>query len=317
MKPIGHPATPAIVSARKASFLGILCILGGAFALSISDMSVKFLSGGYPLHEVILIRSLIGIFFVVGVILFSRTGFRQLQTGRAGAHLIRVGFILLSNVTYYLGLAALPLADGVAIAFIGPLVVTALSAVVLGEQVGWRRWVAVLVGLMGIVVMLRPGAGVIQTGALLVAFSAVCYSCAHIMTRRMRDTESAIALSFFVQAGFIAVSILTGLSVGDGQLAESGNATLNYLFRAWVWPKGTDWFFFAATGVAVATAGMLVAQAYRLCNAAIVAPFEYAAMPLAILWGVVMFRQWPDATAWVGIALICCAGLFALASTKS
>ena len=316
MKPTGLPAMPATGTARKSSVFGALCVLGAAFALSVSDMSVKFLSGDYPLHEVILIRSVIGISFVIGVILLSRTGFRQLQTGRAGAHLIRVGFILLSNVTYYLGLAILPLAEGVAIAFIGPLAVTALSAVVLREHVGWRRWVAVLVRLMGIVVMLRPGTGMMQTPALMVAFSAVCYSCAHIMTRRMRDTESAITLSFYVQAGFIAVSMLMGLSVGDGRLAGSENATLDYLFRAWVWPTGKDWPFFAATGVAVATAGILAAQAYRLCNAALVAPFEYAAMPLAILWGAVIFRQWPDATAWVGTALICGAGLFALASTK-
>ncbi len=313
-EPVESRAVRAVAGSPTA--LGILCILGGALALSVSDMSVKFLSGGYPLHEVILIRSLVGISFVLGVIVVTRTGFAQLRSRRAGAHLVRVGFILMSNVTYYLGLAILPLADGVAIAFIGPLAVTALSAVILGERVGWRQWLAVLVGLLGIVVMLRPGTGIIQTAALLVAFSAVSYSCAHIMTRRMRGTESAMALGFHVQAGFLSVSVLMGLSVGDGHLAGSGNPTLDYLFRAWVWPSLSDWPFFVATGIAVATAGMLVAQAYRLCNAAVVAPFEYAAMPLAIFWGVTVFRQWPDAIAWAGIALICGAGLFALSSAK-
>ena len=313
-KPADSRAIRAVAGSSTA--LGILCILGRARALSVSDMSVKFLSGGYPLHEVILIRSLIGISFVLGVILVTRTGFGQLRTRRAGAHLIRVGFILLSNVTYYLGLAILPLADGVAIAFIGPLAVMALSAVILREQVGWRSWTAVVAGLAGIVVMLRPGSGIIQTATLLVAFSAVSYSCAHIMTRRMRHTESAIALGFYGQAGFIAISLLMGLSVGDGRLAGSGNPTLDYLFRAWVWPTAADWPFFVATGVAVATAGMLIAQAYRLSSAAIVAPFEYAAMPLAVFWGVVVFRQWPDFTAWVGIALICGAGLFALTNRQ-
>ena len=313
-KPADSRAIRAVAGSSTA--LGILCILGRALALSVSDMSVKFLSGGYPLHEVILIRSLIGISFVLGVILVTRTGFGQLRRRRAGAHLIRVGFILLSNVTYYLGLAILPLADGVAIAFIGPLAVMALSAVILREQVGWRSWTAVVAGLAGIVVMLRPGSGIIQTATLLVAFSAVSYSCAHIMTRRMRHTESAIALGFYGQAGFIAISLLMGLSVGDGRLAGSGNPTLDYLFRAWVWPTAADWPFFVATGVAVATAGMLIAQAYRLSSAAIVAPFEYAAMPLAVFWGVVVFRQWPDFTAWVGIALICGAGLFALTNRQ-
>ncbi|KAF0115479.1 MAG: Membrane protein [Rhodobacteraceae bacterium] len=305
------PGTP-----RGSPLLGVACVLGGAFALSVSDMSVKFLSGGYPLHEVILIRSLIGICFVVGVILFTRTGLRQLRTRRPVAHLIRVGFILMSNVTYYLGLAVLPLADGVAIAFIGPLAVTALSAVVLGEQVGARRWIAVLVGLVGVIVMVRPGSGLIQTAALLVAFSAVSYSCAHIMTRRMRTSESAIALGFYGQAGFIAASALMGLSVGDGRMASPGNATLDYLFRAWVWPSSADWPYFVCTGIAVATAGILIAQAYRLSTVATVAPFEYAAMPLAILWGVLIFGQWPDPTAWIGIELICGAGLFALTSLR-
>ncbi len=280
-------------------------------------MSVKSLSGGYALHQVILIRSLIGTVFVLGVIIVTRTGFQQLRTVRPGAHLIRVSFVMVSNVTYYLGLAILPLADGVAIAFISPLIVTALSAGVLGEVVGWRRWAAVLIGLLGVVIMLRPGSGIVQPATLLVAFSAACYACAHIMTRRMRDTESAITLGFFVQAGFVIVSALMGLTVGDGHMAGSDNATLDYLFRTWVWPASADWPFFVATGVSVAAAGILVAQAYRLCDAAVVAPFEYAAMPLAILWGAVIFYQWPDLTAWIGIFFICGAGLFALAERRN
>jgi drug/metabolite transporter (DMT)-like permease len=310
------PAFSSQAAARSAQFIGVTCAVCGAFALYVSDMSVKFLSGGYHLHEVIQIRSLIGIAFVVGVILVTRSGFRQLRTQRAGAHLVRVGFILMSNLTYYLGLAVLPLADGVAIAFIGPLAVTALSAVVLGEHVEVKRWCAVLAGLVGVIVMVRPGSGLIQTASLLVAFSAVSYSSAHIMTRRMRTTESAITLGFYVQAGFIAASTLMGLVVGDGRMAGSENATLDYLFRAWVWPTAADWPFFAATGIAVATAGILIAQAYRLGTAAAVAPFEYAAMPMAIFWGVVIFDKWPDLTAWIGIVLICGAGIFALATVQ-
>jgi drug/metabolite transporter (DMT)-like permease len=316
MNEITQTESPSAGASRRMQLLAVVCALGGAFALSVSDMSVKFLSGGYPLHEVILIRSLVGVSFVIGVILVSGTGFRQLRTRRGGEHLVRVGFILASNVTYYLGLAILPLADGVAIAFIGPLAVTALSALVLGEEIGLRRWIAVVVGMLGVLVMVRPGADAIQTAALLVAFSAVSYSCAHIMTRRMRDTESAITLGFFGQAGFVVASALMGLSVGDGRFAGSGNPTLDYLFRAWVWPTGADWPFFVATGVAVATAGILIAQAYRLSTAATVAPFEYAAMPLAIFWGVLVFQQWPDLTAWIGIALICGAGLFALSTAR-
>lgn len=290
---------------------------GGALALSINDMAVKSLSGAYALHQVILIRSLIGVLFVFSVILGTRTGFRQLRTRRWAEHLMRVGLVMVSNVTYYLGLSVIPLADGVAIAFISPLLVTALSALVLGETVGPRLWAPLVVGLLGVMVMMRPGLGAIQPASLLIVISAVCYASAHIMTRRMKDTETAITLGFYVQVGFIAVSASFGLVAGDGHLAQSTGGPLDFLFRAWTWPPIADWPAFLSTGVAVAAAGILVAQAYRLCSVAVVAPFEYVAMPLAIFWGVLVFGRWPDLSAWIGIALICGAGLFALADKRA
>lgn len=298
--------------ARSATLTGILLALGGSATLSINDLAIKFLSGSYALHQVILIRAGIGMIFLIGLMHFSGTGFRQVLTKRPKDHLIRVGFVLCSNLCYFLGLAALPLADAVAIAFVSPLLVTLLSILVLGEQVGPRRWLAVCVGMMGVVVMLRPGSGVIQPAAVLVLISAFCYASSHMMTRRMKDTESAMALSFFVQCGFIALSATMGLTVGDGQFAGSDNASVAFLLRPWVWPPLHDLPWFLATGIAVAIGGLMVSQAYRLLEAALVAPFEYASMPLAIFWGAVVFGTWPDATAAVGIALICGAGLYTL-----
>ena len=308
---------PAPDAADTNALPGILCMSGGALALSVNDMAVKSLSGTYALHQVILLRSLIGIAFVVFVILVSGTGLRQLVTVRPGAHLVRVSFIVLSNLTFYLGLSVLPLADGVAIAFISPLLVTALSALVLGERVPPRLWLTLFVGLLGVVVMVRPGAGVIRPEALLVALSAASYACAHLMTRRMKTTESATTLAFYGQLGFVVVSTAFGVIVGDGHLAQATGGPLDFLFRPWLWPPAQDWPAFLATGVAVAAAGILLAQAYRLCRVAVVAPFEYVAMPMAIFWGVVVFGRWPSPWAWLGIALICGAGLLALYERRS
>jgi drug/metabolite transporter (DMT)-like permease len=279
--------------------------------LSVNDLAIKALSGSYALHQVILIRAIIGIVLVLAVIKVSGTGFAQLATRRWRAHLLRVSIVMVSNVTYFLGLAVMPLADAVATAFVAPLFVTLMSAVVLGEKVGPRRWAAVLVGMLGVVVMLRPGAGVIQPAAILVLISAFCYAGSHMMTRRMRDTESAMTLNFFVQCGFILVSCLMGLWVGDGHRAEA-SGILAFLFRPWVWPPVGDWWAFAATGLAVGIGGLMMSQAYRTTEAALIAPFEYAGMPMAIFWGVVVFGTWPDLTGWLGIALICGAGLYTL-----
>ena len=298
--------------AQKAPLAGVLFALGGSVVLSVNDLAIKALSGTYALHQVILIRAVISLAIILAVIWATRTGFRQLATHRWRAHLLRVSIVMISNVTYFLGLAAMPLADAVATSFIAPVLVTLMSAVVLGERVGPRRWAAVGVGLVGVLIMVRPGAGVIQPAAILVLISAVCYASSHMMTRRMRDSESAMTLNFFVQCGFIVVSSVMGLWVSDGHLAGSANASLAFLFRPWIIPATTDIWAFAATGMAVGIGGLMMSQAYRTSEAALVAPFEYIGMPMAIFWGVLVFGTLPDATAWAGIALICGAGLYTL-----
>jgi len=290
---------------------GILLALGGAAVLSVNDLAIKSLSGAYALHQVILIRAVIGMALVLFVIKLSGTSYRQLLTRRWREHLFRVCIVMVSNVCYFLALAVMPLADAVATAFVSPLFVTLMSAVILGERVGPHRWGAVVLGMIGVLIMLRPGAGVIQPAAILVLISAFCYASSHMMTRRMRDTESAMTLNFFVQIGFIVVSSTMGLWVGDGHLAREGSL-FSFLFRPWIVPAAGDVWAFVATGLAVGIGGLMMAQAYRTTEAALVAPFEYVGMPMAIFWGVVIFGTRPDLTGWAGIALICGAGLYTL-----
>lgn len=295
---------------QRTVLIGILCAVAGSAVFSINDLAIKALSSDYALHQVILTRSLISLCCLALIIRLTGTGFAQLRTRRSGPHLLRVGFVLVSNVTYFLGLAALPLADAVAIAFVSPLLVTGLSVIFLREKVGPRRWAAVAVGLLGVIIMLRPGAGAIQPAAILVLISALTYAATNMMTRHMRVTESAFAMNFYVQLGFIVVSTAMGLTVGNGSMAGASDPSLAFLFREWIWPPMADWPAFLATGMSVAVGGLLISQAYRTVEAAVVAPFEYTAMPLAIFWGVVIFGTWPDLTAAFGIALICGAGLY-------
>jgi drug/metabolite transporter (DMT)-like permease len=297
---------------RSAPATGIFLALGGSLILSMNDLAIKALSDTYALHQIILIRAFIGVALVLSVMRISAGGMKQMKTRRPGAHLVRVSIVMVSNITYFVGLSLMPLADAVAVAFVAPLLVTLMSAVVLHEYVGPRRWAAVAVGLLGVVIMTRPGTGVIQPAAILVLISAFCYASSHMMTRRMRDTESAMTLNFYVQVGFIIVSCVFGLVAGDGHLAQAPGSTWEFLFRPWITPPMGDWWAFVATGVAVGVGGLMMSQAYRTTEAALIAPFEYIGMPMAIFWGVVVFGTWPDATAWAGIALICGAGLYTL-----
>ncbi len=295
----------------KTVLVGIACAVGGAVALSFNDLFIKQLSGGYALHQVILVRGLVGIAFILGVIGISGMGLAAVKTRRVKAHVIRASIVMISNVTYFLGLAAMPIADAAAIGFIAPVLVTIISAVVLREPVGWHRWGAVVAGLVGVIIMLRPE-GEFHWAAVLILISALCYAATQNMTRWLRATESAVTLNFYTQVAFVLVSVCMGIWVGDGHLAGSSDASLAFLFRVWVWPPVGDWAYFVGTGVAVAVGGMLMGHAYRTNPPALVAPFEYTSMPLAVINGLLFFGTFPDLQGWIGIALIISAGLYTL-----
>jgi drug/metabolite transporter (DMT)-like permease len=290
---------------------GILLAILGTIIFSVNDMAIKFLSGGYALHQVVLIRALVGMSVMVGFLLLTGRGLGVLRTRRLRGHLLRTVIVILSNVCFFLGLAAMPIADALAVGYVGPIVITFLSAVALRETVGPRRWAAVIVGMIGVLVMLRPGAGVVEPGALLVLISAVFYAIGNLMVRHMGQTENSFAFSFYVQTGFILVSLAMGLWAGDGHLA-SDDPLWGFLFRPWVVPSLYDAGIMAISGVAVFSGGFMLAQAYRSTEAGLVAPFEYVGMPMGIFWGVVVFGTWPDTVAWAGIALICGAGLYTM-----
>lgn len=302
------PKTPA--PGGRHVLLGILAAMSGSAVFSLNDLCIKHLSGTYALHQVILVRAFIGIAFIVGFAAVSRQR-RIWHTKRPVMHFLRATIVMLSNVTYFLGLAALPLADAAAIGFVAPLLLTMLSVVFLREKVGWHRWGAVVVGLIGVVVMLRPE-GQVKWAAILVLASALCYAITQTMTRMMRETESAVTFGFYTQIAFVIVSGAMGVFVGDGHLAGSSDASLAFLFRTWVVPPMQDWIYFLGTGLSVAIGGLLMSQAYRMNEAALVAPFEYTSMPLAVLWGLLFFGTFPDLQGWIGIALIIGAGLYTL-----
>jgi drug/metabolite transporter (DMT)-like permease len=297
--------------ARNLALTGILFVTGGSLIFSVNDVAIKFLSSGYALHQVILIRAIVAMTFILAVVSFSERGFSQIATSRPATHLLRVAIVMVSNVTFFVGLAAMDLADAVAVAYVSPIIVTLLSILFLGEKVGPRRWAAVIAGMVGVLVMLRPGAGVIQPAALLVLISAVLYASGNLLSRAMGGTESAMTLSFYVQVGFILVSAAMGIWAGDGHLATD-NELWAFLFRPWIWPPLADWPVFLATGLSVGIGGLMVTQAYRTVEAGLIAPFEYVGMPMAIFWGLTVFGTFPDPVAWVGIALICGSGLYVI-----
>ena len=287
---------------------GIVCLVGALGALTLSDSIIKWLSPDMALHQITLLRSCFAL-IVVMIIVYCEGGLATLKTRRPVLHFLRGATLVLANMFFFIGLAAMPLAETVVLFYTAPLFICALSQPVLGEHVGLRRWTVILIGLGGAIVMLRPGSDFFRLVSLLPIAAALCYAAMTMMTRKLGMRESAGALTFYIQIAFILISALLGLLIGDGRFDVYDNASLTFLLREWYWPSVTQWQWLLLCGLIVAFGGYLISQAYRLGEAPAVAPFEYASLPFALIVGYLVWGDWPDRWAFVGAGLIIGSGL--------
>ncbi|WP_224815080.1 DMT family transporter [Hasllibacter sp. MH4015] len=297
----------------------IVLILVAMVCISVNDTLIKLLSGGYPLHQMVFVRSIIGVVFTA-IILRYEGGLRLLRTAQPGLHAIRALLIVAANMLYFAALAVMPLGAAVALFFVAPLFITLLAIPVLGERVGRHRLTAILVGLAGVAVMMAPGVdwGEAPRGALILpVLAAACYAGMQVMTRKLGAQSAASAMAIYIQVAFIAVSALFYVGVGDGRFAQGvNNPSLQFLLRAWIWPEPGDWWKFATLGLMSAAIGYSLSQAYRLGNAATIASYEYVALPAAIVIGWTVFAERPGVATILGAALIAGGGLYVFARER-
>lgn len=293
----------------RAPLIGALWALFATVGFTAVDVIVKFLSSDYPHYQITFLRTFVAVGVLLLIIVPLSGGGYDFRTRRLGWQLLRGGCVVLANLAFFLALAAMPLAEAVAIFFVSPFLIAIFSIAFLGETVGPRRWAAIAVGLLGVLIVLRPGTEAFQVAALLPILAAAGYGMLHIITRRIGDTESAATLTFYTMVVMLVVAGAAGLAFGDGRFDLFEHPSLAFLFRAWVWPVPYDAFLIAALGVAIAVSGFAISEAYRRSEAAFIAPFEYVALPLSVLWGILVFDEWPDAWALTGIALILASGM--------
>lgn len=303
------------VSALSKPAIGIAFVLAGVFAISFNDMLIKQLSAGYPLHQIVFFRSAIAILLTL-IMVQMEGGFSILKTRRPVLHMVRGLLVVIANMTFFMAIAALPLADATALFFAAPLFITLLSIPLLGERVGPLRMGAVVIGFIGVVIMQQPWVEQESLQAprvvyLLPVIAALTYALNQLMTRKLGVESKASALSVYIHLAFMCVSVTFFMAAGDGRFADGvENASMQFLLRAWVWPPISDMAVILGMGANAAIIGYCLSQAYRVADAATVAPFEYIGLPMAVFWGWLMFGELPVWEVWAGIALILGSGLF-------
>ena len=227
-----------------------------AFLFSLVGGTVKWLGQeGFAVFQVVFFRYFFGLLPVT--VLLWRSGLDSLKTRRPIMHIVRGCLFFASLSLFMAGVRVLPLAEAVAILFTSPLLVAALSHPILGERVGARRWGAITAGFAGILIILRPGTEVFQLEALFALLSALCFSLALLLTRRMAATETNVAMLTYTHLGAAIVS-------------------LPLLIFVWREPAAGHFLLFLLLGVAGGVGNYLIILAYRHAPASVVAPFDYS-----------------------------------------
>jgi len=278
-------------STQHSSTSAIAYLLLGIVAGLGLDLCAKGLLSTYSLEQFVFLRSLIGLTIFV---LLARQfgGLKSLFTKRWPWHLLRTLLATGAMFGFFYGLARMPLVDALTLGFTAPLMVTALSVPMLGEHVGWRRWVAVVIGFLGVLVMLRPGDGDVSVASVAVLFAAFCYACLAITSRKLGTTESSYALSVYVIAGPLLVSLVI--------LSQT----------RWQAPDVDGWLLFVLAGSCSVIAWIGIIGGYRRASPAMLAPFEYTALIGGAVAGYLIWDEVPDRWVVTGAIVIIASGLF-------
>ncbi len=295
---------------RSRRLAGALTICSAVSIASSLDALIKWLSVGYPVHQLLVIRCLVAMPLLLGILCYENA-LGSLWPRRMGLIVVRGLLLASANLAFSLATAAIAIADTVAIYFTMPFFVAALVAPYLGERVRWYRWLAIVAGFAGVTIMLRPGAGVFEPAGLFALWSAFGYGVGQAMARPLGHVHSSI-IAFHQNTIFLLVAAVLSLTFGAGQFAVPAHASLRFLMSAWMWPSQADFLLMVGLGAMAAVAMPLFVHAYKIADASFIAPFEYTAMFWAVVWGAVIFGDFPDAWAWSGGAVVICAGLFML-----
>ena len=283
----------------------------GMLIFSLQDIAVKWIGGDYPVLEIVTFRSLIAL--PLTLLFFRYEGGRGLPTTkRYKLEYVRGLFYFLSYTTHFMGLAALPLAEIAAIKFSGPLMITSLSVVMLGEKVGPRRWLALLVGFMGVLLIVRPGLAGFNMGSVFILISVLFYALATMLTRKLQTTDSSATMSYYSSLVYLlATFVFAPLTIFVGEIPNA-HPSIVFLFHAWTMPSLSDWIIMSGLGLVWAGGMYCLARAYSLALASVVAPFEYIALPINIMWGFVIWHEFPELITLVGAFFTLSSGLYIL-----
>jgi len=307
--PLSEPGAPTTRTTERLKAIAFLS--SGTLIFTLQDVVIKLMSGGFPLPEIMVVRCVVASIPLL-VLVHYDGGLSRLRIRRPWPLLARGTLLLGSYTCYYLAIAAIPLAEAISLSYSAPLFIALLAAPILGERPRLGSWLAIIVGFIGVIIVCRPGADVIDPAAILAICGPAFYALAQLMARRLGIGERASIMSLMQNLVFFIAAVGMGIFAGRGGFAGSTHPSMQFLLRAWHVPDLRDFLLICSTGLVAGVASWLMTHAYRIGEANVIAPFEYVSVPWATAWGIVIWGEIPRPSTIVGIVVIIGTGVFVL-----
>lgn len=271
---------------------GIGYMVAGSALITLNDALAKWLSATYPVGQILCLR---GAFFFVPILFFiwRAGGMKTLRVKSVSGQLGRAALFIIASAFFVTSVGLMPLPTVIALTFTGPFFVTALAPSMLGEQVGWRRWLAVLVGFAGVLIIVRPFQDTWSWVVVLPVLGALCGALRDMATRKITGQETSESILFY---GALAVVLVGLMTIPFG----------------WQWVAPFDLMLFALQGFAMGIAHYLMIESFRMSEAALVAPFKYTGFIWAMIYGATLWGDYPDGWTILGAIVILSSGLYIL-----
>lgn len=273
--------------------LGVSAAIISILLFCTMDATVKWLGANYPVHQIMFFRCTLA-FVPVLLILYKAGGIKILKTNRVALHGVRSFFGLLAMASAFYGFTVMPLADASSVFYTAPLLAVAFSVPILGERVGMRRWIAVIVGLVGVMIILRPIGSVFNLGGMCMFAAAILVGLTSNIVRKLNATEQAICITFYFTLSGSIVSILACLYLG------------------WVIPGFTDFLLLVCVGLLGGSAQYALTLSFRYAEVSVVAPLKYMSIVLGGVFGYLIWNETPDFLTLLGMVTIIGSGVYSV-----
>ena len=300
------------MSKYSENIQGIIWIVAGMFIFSLQNIAIKSISGGYPVLQIVILRSFVALPLTVLLFQWWEGGHGLPTTSHKRLEFTRGFLLFISYTTYFMGLAAIPLAEAASIRFSAPLMITALSVFILGEHVGMRRWAALIIGFAGVLFVVRPGTANFNLGSIFVACATLTYALSTILTRRLKGSDSSATMAYYSTLVYLAAAFVLAPTAALFGEIPGAHPSIAFLLRPWVMPPLLDLGLIFGLGFVWAAGMFCVARAYSLALASVAAPFEFVTLPINTMWGFLIWAEIPTWATWVGAGLTLGSGLYVL-----